>query len=165
MKIEQPAYPPPNGTPAYRDLKVVTDLIIHHSDGPEDQSPLAIDQEHRGNGWVMIGYHYVIAGDGTISEGRPLGMVPAAAQDDNTDSIDVCVLGDFQPGTDGYNGSPTPAQLASLKELSVYLHKLVPSIERTIGHRDVAGMEHDPSVATSCPGDTLYALIPQIKAA
>ena len=163
INIQQPAYPPPNGSPAYRDPSQITSFIIHHEDGPWDETPLQVDAQHRAQGWCMIGYTWVIGKDGTIYQGRPMKMVPAAAEDMNTASVDVSLTGDFQPGTEGYCGSPTPAQLQSLKELCLWAHQQIPSIAQTIGHRDVATIMHDPSVATACPGETLYGLIPEVR--
>jgi N-acetylmuramoyl-L-alanine amidase len=164
LNIVQPNYAPPNGSPAYRELSQITGFVVHHEDGPWDETPLQVDAQHRAQGWCMIGYTWVIGKDGTVYQGRPMNMVPAAAEDYNTASVDVSLTGDFQPGTPGYDGSPTPEQLQSLKDLCVYAHQQIPSIERIIGHRDVAGMENDPSVATACPGQTLYDLLPEIRA-
>jgi hypothetical protein len=52
----------------------------------------------------------------------------------------------------------------SLKALCLWAHQQIPSISRTIGHRDVAKIEGDPSVSTACPGQTLYDLLPEIRA-
>ncbi|MFY9739136.1 MAG: peptidoglycan recognition family protein [Candidatus Cybelea sp.] len=164
MIIKSPNYPPPAFAMTPRDVSQITYLIIHHSDGPPDQDPLAIDQEHRAEGWAMIGYNFVIAGDGTVYQGRPTNVVPAAAEDLNTPSIDVCLLGDFEPGTDGFQSSVPVVQLQALKDLSVEIHQHYPTIGSTIGHRDVSGIAGDPSVATACPGDILYAEIPAVKA-
>ena len=112
----------------------------------------------------MIGYSWVIGEDGTVYQGRPLEMVPAAAEDDNTASVDVSLTGNFQSDDPGYTGPPTTAQIQSLKDLCVFAHQKIPTIARIIGHRDVAQMKGDPSVATACPGDKLYALLPEIRA-
>lgn len=112
----------------------------------------------------MCGYSYMIAGDGTIYKGRPDNVVPAAAQDLNTASIDICLLGDFEPGTSGYQSTVPAAQLQALKDLSVHVHQQFPSISATIGHRDVSGIVGDPSVSTACPGDSLYDQIAAVKA-
>jgi|HubBroStandDraft_6_1064221.scaffolds.fasta_scaffold02059_9 N-acetylmuramoyl-L-alanine amidase len=156
MNIVQPAYPPLNGEPAYRDLSVVVDEIIHHSAGPTTQTVLDIDAFHRARGYVMIGYTLIIGADGTVYQGRPLEMVPAAAQGFNTISVDICLIGNFQPDDPGYTGMPTAAQIQSLKDASVYVHQKCPNIERTLGHRDL--------MSDACPGDLLYALIPSIRA-
>jgi N-acetylmuramoyl-L-alanine amidase len=164
VNIVQPNYPAPAFAMTPRDVSQVAYEIIHHSDGAPDQSPLDIDAEHRAEGWSMVGYSFMISGDGTVYKGRPDNVVPAAAQDLNTASVDICLLGDFEPGTDGFQSEVPAAQLQALKDLSVYVHQRFPTIERTIGHRDVSGIVGDPSVSTACPGDVLYDLIPSIKA-
>jgi hypothetical protein len=55
MNIVHPAYPPPAFAMTPRLLSVISDFILHHSDGPSDQTPLEIDAEHRAEGWAMIG--------------------------------------------------------------------------------------------------------------
>lgn len=165
MIIKTVEYPAP-GYMTPRSLADVTDLIFHHSDGSPTQTPLEIDAEHRAEGWSMIGYNFVIAGDGTVYEGRPLDVVPSAAYGRNAQSIDVCLLGDFQPGTQGY-AEPSVAQVNAAGELSVYVHQRYPQIVRTIGHRDVATMfyPNDPGdYSTACPGDTFEAMLAGIRA-
>ncbi len=167
MTIVHPDYPAWAGSPAYRDESSISDFIVHHSDGSPDQTPLEIDHEHRAEGWCGIGYTWVIGKDGTVYQGRPVGMVPSAAYGRNEQSVDVCLLGDFQPGTAGYVGAPTVAQVQSLKELSVYAHQKIPTLERIIGHRDVATLFYpsDPGdYATACPGDALEALLAEVRA-
>jgi hypothetical protein len=156
MNVVQPNYPPPNGEPAYRDLSVVVEEIIHHTAGATTQTPLEIDAEHRARSFVMIGYHRLIGPDGTVYLGRPLEMVPSAAQGSNTISVDICLIGNFQPDDPGYTGPPTPEAIQALKECSLDVHQRCPNIERTLGHRDVN--------QDACPGDKLYALIPEITA-
>ena len=166
MNIVAPNYPAPAFAMAPRDLAIVTDLIYHHSDGPQDQDPLAIDQEHRNEGWAMVGYDFLISGNGTIYSGRPLYVVPSAAYGRNSVSIDVCLLGAYQPGTPEYNGPPPATQVQAAKDLSVYLHQRYPQIVRTIGHRDVASFfPGDPGAySTACPGSEGEALLPEIRA-
>lgn len=155
MNIVQPNYPPPSTEPAYRDLSVVTLFIIHHEAGPRDETALQVDAQHRSQGWAMIGYTWVIGEDGTVSQGRPMNMVPAAAQGSNTISVDVSLTGNFEPSDPGYTGPPTPAQIQALKDLCVYAHQKIPTINQTLGHRDVN--------QTACPGDDLYKLLPEIR--
>ena len=162
MTINSPNYPP-FGDMLTRDLHTVTDLIIHHSAGALSETPEQIDAQHRSQGWSGIGYHFVITPDGQIYQGRPMTAVPAAAQDDNSKSVDICLIGDFQSDDAGFTGEPTAAQLDALLDLSVFVHQKRPNIVRTIGHRDVACLFDDPSVATACPGDDLYAHIPGLK--
>lgn len=159
--------PPPEFPMASRSLSDITDLIVHHSDGSPDQTPQDIDAEHRAQGWAMCGYNFILTQDGRIWQCRPNDVVPSAAYGRNAQSVDVCLLGDFQPGTEGAESSVPSAQLASLEALALYLHQQYPSIVRTIGHRDVATLFYpsDPGdYSTACPGQVLEDQLPTIKA-
>ena len=165
-KIEAVNYPAPANAMAQRALAHITDLIFHHTAGPAVQSALAIDVEHRDEGWAMIGYNYVIGHDGTIYAARPVVYVPAAAYGRNSQSINVVLTGNFQEGDPGYTGPPTAAQVASATHLSIWLHKQFPSISRTIGHCDVATLffpNDTGPYSTACPGNEFYKLLPQLK--
>jgi N-acetylmuramoyl-L-alanine amidase len=166
VNIVSVAYPTP-GDMSPRQLVAITDEIIHHSAGNPNQTPLEIDAEHRARGMAMIGYNYVIAWDGTVYAGRPVGFVPAAAYGRNTESINICVLGNFQGDDPGYTGEPTKFQLGSLMNLSLYLHHQFPSIVRTIGHRDVATFfypNNESNYSTACPGEDLYKQLGTVRA-
>jgi hypothetical protein len=166
--IKNPGYPPPNNAMSPRALAGITEIIIHHTAGPAHQTALEIDTEHRNQGWAMIGYNFVIDFDGTIFSGRPMEYVPAAAYGRNATSVDVVLTGNFELGDPGYTGEPTVPQIAALEALGIYLHQRLPSITRTIGHRDVARLFYPNDTApyaTACPGSELYKQIPAIKAA
>lgn len=165
LTIHNVAYPGPNNAMAPRSFSAITDFIVHHTDGSRTQTPLDIDAEHRGEGWAMIGYNFVITPNGNVYDGRPLNVIPAAAYGRNTESVNVVLVGQFQPDAANYTGPPTEAQLLSLRDLALEMHRKFPSIVRTIGHRDVAPMFYngDGDYATACPGDKLYAELPAIR--
>jgi N-acetylmuramoyl-L-alanine amidase len=48
---------------------------------------------HLARGFVDVGYHYLIDKFGSVMEGRPLEVVPAAQVGHNTGSIAICVHG------------------------------------------------------------------------
>lgn len=158
-------YPSPAHTLIPRERTQITDLIVHHTAGALTQTPSDIDAEHRNTGDSMIAYHIIVTPDGSAYWGRPLDAVGAATYGRNTESVNVCLVGNFQTGDAGYTGPPTNAQLATLEKLVLDLHKMLPSIVRTIGHRDVATLFFggDGNYATACPGTDLYARIPEIK--
>jgi len=165
--INKPEYPAPENRMTPRLRGQISELIIHHTAGPAHQSALAIDAEHRSRGFAMIGYNYVIDYDGTIFAGRPLEDVPAAAFGRNATSVDVALTGNFQSNDPGFTGDPTAPQITALEALALWLHQQLPTITRTIGHRDVAPLFYpndQGDYATACPGDRLYAQIPAIKA-
>jgi hypothetical protein len=113
-------------------------IIIHHSATPGDVPASTIHQWHLGNGWLGIGYHYVVRTFGLIEIGRPewaIGSHSGAAG--NSNGIGICVAGNFM------NARPTDKQIQALVELirDIYSrHGVLP----IIGHRDV--------MATACPG-------------
>lgn len=167
MVINPVNYPAPQDAMTPRPLSAITDLIVHHTAGALTQTPLEIDAEHRAINDAMIAYNFVITPNGEIYDGRPLTVVPAAAFGRNTQSIDVVLVGQFQPDAANYTGKPTPAQLLSLRDLCLAMHQKFPNIVRTIGHRDVAPLFYPTDQAdysTACPGDDLYSELPAIRA-
>ena len=128
-----------------------TDIIIHHS-ATATGGARAFDQHHRvDNGWDELGYHFVI-GNGTDSADGAIEVGPrwikqkhgahCKTQDNyyNDHGIGICLVGDFT------QGSPSPAQLASLVKLLCFLTSEcgIPA-ERVCGH---GGVTH----RTACPG-------------
>jgi N-acetylmuramoyl-L-alanine amidase len=161
-----PAYPTPGDNYATRQISDITDFIIHHSAGSVNQTPLDIDTEHRAKGMAFIAYNWVISAQGTIFQGRPIEWVSAASYGRNQQSVAVCVVGNFESGDSGYTGRPTNDQLDALNRLAVLSHIHIPSIARTIGHRDVASLFYPTDTApyaTACPGDQLWNLIPRVR--
>lgn len=131
-------------------------IVLHHSATAGGSVP-AIDAEHRsrvdsqGRPWRGIGYHFVI-GNG---QGMPDGAVEATFRwqeqlegahaghpDYNRHGIGICLIGNFELR------APTPAQLASLKDLLHLLRaELGITAEQIVRHGDLK--------ATACPGKLL----------
>jgi N-acetyl-anhydromuramyl-L-alanine amidase AmpD len=111
-----------------------------------------------------VGYHVVIQGDGTTQYGRPIGKVPAANLGLNTESYAICLEGNFQPGSPGYCGQePTKQQIQALVNIIHGVKPKLPNLRYLIGHRDVARIVANSDDATACPGDSLYALLPNVR--
>lgn len=142
-----------------------------------------------GRGWGDIGYHLLIAPDGTVFQGRttgtegqavfqsgslggtPMSVTAGHVYNANDGNIGVCLLGNFM------QQAPTPAAINSLVRVLRHLcHGLgldprgsvryvnnaarLNLTRRTItGHRDWG----DVSTATACPGDRAYALMDQVR--
>jgi N-acetyl-anhydromuramyl-L-alanine amidase AmpD len=136
-------------------------FVLHHTTGAQMQDTQEIWDEGIAAGDIGIAYHYVIKGDSTVVRGRPRDSVGAHAHGVNYESIGIALEGNFQPGQSNYT-TPTDAQLASLKELLTELYSIYGSAVQTIGHRQVASISGDPNDATACPGDTFYAMLPEI---
>jgi len=109
---------------------------------------------HLVRGWAGIGYHYVIKADATIERGRPRWALGAHDEGENADSMGICVV---------YQEKPTDAQIEALAALLADLADIYgqfPDEPGTVdGHRD----NEPPETPTECPGDVLYAMLPEIR--
>ncbi|CAF0916537.1 unnamed protein product [Brachionus calyciflorus] len=99
------------------------------------------------NKWDDIGYSFIVGEDSNVYEGRGWSRTGAHAPGFNSNSIGICVIGDFT------SRNPNSLAIEAVKNLiqcGVDLGKIKPTYSLR-GHRD--------SSATACPGDTFYALI------
>lgn len=95
-----------------------------------------IRQWHKEQGWLEIGYHFVIKRDGTVEAGRDEGAVGSHAKGHNHNSIGVCLVGGIDE-----KGRPeanfTPQQMNALRSLlTTLLAKYPGSVIRS--HHEVA---------------------------
>ncbi len=121
-----------------RPRKWTRRIILHHSasaDVPADE----IHRWHLGKGWAGIGYHFIIRQSGAIEQGRPLNIIGAhAGPEGNSDSIAICLTGDFT------RQRPTVKQIAALLQLIPWLQQIYINDLDILRHCDLA--------ATECPG-------------
>ena len=70
-------------------------IVIHSSQTKpnEDLGARDIDEMHRKEGLLKIGYHCIIKRDGTIEVGRPFNEIGAHSQEYDSQSVGVCVIG------------------------------------------------------------------------
>jgi hypothetical protein len=157
--------------------------IVHHTAGSNNYTPeqsaaivRGIELYHvKGNGWNDIGYNLLVDKYGQVFEGRYGGVdrnvIGAQAEGFNTGSVGVAVLGSY-----GTKQIPTAATMALEQVLAWRLDlahvdplSLVPwlsggnprfpagipvTLRAISGHRDTG--------FTDCPGNALYAQLPQI---
>jgi len=157
---------PPHADCDTRDLSEITLAIVHHSDTPADTTVLQIDQMHRARNFVMFGYSFAVGRDGSVTEGRKLTWVPAAAQGENRNSVDIVLIGQYEPAAAGYNGPPPAAQIDALVDILVWVHQQIPTIDRTITHQK-AGEETPPPdgpYKDQCPGKDVIGIMPWVLA-
>ncbi len=174
----------PRDTPS---LGTVQAAFVHHTVnandyGPEDSAAmvLGICRFHRNtNGWDDIGYNFLVDQYGTIFEGRAGGVdqpiVGAQAQGYNAQSTGVANLGTYEsvPQTPAamdamakliawkltLHGVPVTGQVALRSaggESNKHPSGAEVTFERISGHRD--------GNKTSCPGNALYAQLPDLRA-
>lgn len=120
-------------------------LVVHCAATPPtmDIGAKEIDRWHRANGWLCIGYHFVIRRDGTVENGRDLSMVGAHEPAVNRVSLGICMVGGVDADMKAENNF-TPAQFESLKTLLAQLRHDGYNGE-VIGHRDVNPHKDCPS--------------------
>jgi hypothetical protein len=101
--------------------------------------------------WFDVPYHYYIAVDGKIAEGREIDYAgDTNTEYDPTGHALIVVEGSF--GSD----EPTPAQVESLKAMVKWLAKKYKvSGDKIKGHRDYA--------ETGCPGKNIEKLFPELR--
>ena len=118
-----------------------------------------VDRMHRAQGFICVGYHFIIRRDGTVEIGRPVNVEGGHARDGgrNKTHIGICMIGGIseKPQThivgNPWNGSDaennfTPAQFTALGQLLVKLQGEFKLPDGSIeGHRDIKG------VRKACP--------------
>lgn len=129
-----------------------TSLIVVHCAATRPTMDIGvreIRQWHVQQGWLDVGYHFVIRRDGTIEEGRPHDVVGSHVKSRNADSVGICLVG----GIDA-KGKPednfTDHQKAALQAL---LWRMVSGKDfegsyqdlQVVGHRDLDGGKACPS--------------------
>jgi hypothetical protein len=157
--------------------------VVHHTAGQSPATPQesaaivrAIQAYHvKGNGWNDIGYNFLVDPFGQVFEGRGGGVdravVGAHAEGFNTGSVGIALLGTYEGGEPSEAAKASVAaliawrfDLAHIDPLSFVSHlsagnsrfaRGVPvSLAAVSGHRDTG--------FTSCPGNALYARLPEI---
>lgn len=163
------------------EIAPATHVVVHHTAGTNYADPstnnwpasvLGIWRYHAMSlGWCDIGYHYLIDPNGVIYEGRYTGVRDdgnvidgAHALGYNRATIGISLMGNFQ------TVEPSAAAVLALDNLlswigsskniqfnteQYYAYKSR-MLNTIVGHRDVG--------STSCPGDFLYAKLPEIRA-
>ncbi len=123
-----------------------TDYIIIHCAATRPSMDIGareIDQWHRKEGWLGIGYQYVIRRDGTMETGRGLMEPGAHAGGYNTKSVGICLVGGVaENDVNKPENNYTPAQWDALRTLVGTLKHTFPGA-KIIGHNQVA--------AKACP--------------
>ncbi len=174
---------PPRVAPAYGEVQLG---VVHHTVdaneyGPQDSAAmvLAICRYHRNtNGWRDIGYNFLVDRYGQVFEGRAGGtdqaVVGAQAQGYNAVSTGVANIGTFTAAGQAPEAVAATARLLAWK---LSLHGVPVAGEVTVAsaggpsNRYPAGSAvtferiaaHRDADTTACPGDALFAQLPEIR--
>lgn len=110
-------------------MRKISEIIIHCTATPagRDVSVAEIDSWHRARGFRCIGYHYVIALDGTVRPGRPEAEIGAHCLGHNTQSIGVVYVGGLAADGKTPADTRTDAQKTAMRELVDTLRSCYPA--------------------------------------
>ncbi|HUX00828.1 MAG TPA: N-acetylmuramoyl-L-alanine amidase [Phycisphaerae bacterium] len=111
---------------------------IHHTATPPDnpaERVRSISADHRARGWDGIGYHFLIAEDGTVFPGRLLDRQGAHVKGENEGNLGIAFIGTYT------DRAPPEAALAAVRRLLA-----------TWGFGPDAVYFHKDLAATECPG-------------
>ncbi|MDA1317314.1 MAG: N-acetylmuramoyl-L-alanine amidase [bacterium] len=132
-----------------RPMSQVTSIAIHHTAGPDNQTPQQIAGYHVNTlGWGGVGYHFIITPDGTVYYVGDLNTARAHVKDRNESSIGICLVGSFMNGK-----TPKDAQIASAHVVCSRLLFESPELPNLNGWEDISGHK-ELGNATACPGDS-----------
>lgn len=133
-------------------MRKKTDLIVLHCSASRpsaDTQAKDIDRQHRKQGWLKIGYHFVITRDGVLQTGRSLDEVGAHVAGFNHRSIGICLAGGVKE-SDGVTpeNNFTPAQWTVLSVLLAELRESYPTA-KVVGHYELNPNKACPSFDVS----------------
>jgi hypothetical protein len=102
-------------------------------------------------GWSDIAYNWLYCRHGAIFRGRGWGVRSAATGPANGYTVAACFLGNDDKG----RADLTPEAKEALRSIFQFVKLHTPHDVDAKGHRDF--------MATSCPGDELYAFLKTLK--
>lgn len=146
-------------------------ITIHHTSVPGGTHPPNREQDmekvrqiqrmHMSKGWGDVGYHFLIGSDGSIFQGRPIEYTGTHAPP-NSHNIGISVIGDFE--TEEYISD---LQINAVIRIASWLcdqYDIDPTSTISIFEQsNLAVCGHRDWGRTLCPGERLYALLPNIR--
>ncbi|MCR6498404.1 N-acetylmuramoyl-L-alanine amidase [Shinella sp. CPCC 101442] len=123
----------------------ITEIIVHCTATPEGRevSVDTIRSWHLANGWKDIGYHYVVALDGTVRPGRAEAQIGSHVAGHNSGTIGIVYVGGVAADGKTPKDTRTAAQKSALLDLAKALIAKYPAIKEVAGHNQYA--------AKACP--------------
>jgi hypothetical protein len=142
-------------------------FAIHHTVSPQTGNVAAMVRGFQryhmdSNGWCDIGYHFLIGGDGTIYEGRPLEQLGAHVGGHNSGNIGIAFVGCFDGVCPRSYGSRTPSE-AAVRAAGRLVHRLSRIYGISVSSRNLLGHRQHSGQSTSCPGSQLLARLDTIR--
>ena len=120
--------------------RTVTEAIFVHCSATKVSMDIGlreIRQWHKEQGWLDVGYHFIIRRDGTVETGRPVDVVGSHVAGWNERSVGVCLVGGVADNGKDFEANFTVDQMYALDMVLRDLSDKYP--KATIkAHHDVA---------------------------
>ena len=158
---------PTDITPIITD---VSHLIIHHSAGANSSSdwPAVVhsiwNYHVNTNGWDDIGYNWLIDPNGVIYEGRADNIQGAHFCGLNPNTMGICVMGTYSEEQPAAQALESITRLFAWKSCQENINPEGLDYHPPLDDEIFTVSGHMDGCATACPGDELYALLPEIRA-
>lgn len=122
----------------FKQREATNAIFVHCSatKATQDVGVREIRQWHKEQGWLDVGYHFIIRRDGTVEDGRDVNAVGSHARGHNHNSVGVCLVGGIDE-KGRHEANFTPQQMSSLRTLLEVLMDKYP-IAVLKAHHDVA---------------------------
>jgi hypothetical protein len=149
----------------------VTHLIVHHSAGSNtsanwDATVLSIWNSHvNTNGWSDIGYNWLVAPNGDLYEGRGGGnnVIGAHFCGTNGNTMGTCMLGTYTSVNVTDTARATLVKVLGWKCCNSNINPTAQSLHTSSGLNLFNISGHRDGCSTECPGNQVYATLPQIR--
>lgn len=134
----------------YKTPREINQLVVHCTATPVGRKVSAKDVDNMHiNRWGAtsgIGYHYLIAQDGTIEKGRWADYSGAHVKGHNSDTLGIAYAGGVDSNLNAVEDRITPKQRESLNELLALLADIY-----GLRNKDVLGHREFRGVYKACP--------------
>lgn len=123
-----------------------TTLIVVHCAATKASMDIGvreIRQWHVQQGWLDVGYHFVIRRNGTVEDGRPHSVIGSHVRGYNSTALGICLAGGIDDKGKPENNF-TPEQFNSLKLLLLAQKRVYPTA-KIVGHTNLASGKACPS--------------------
>nr|BAF03521.1 peptidoglycan recognition protein C [Samia ricini] len=130
-------------------------VIIHHTAIPTAcyttdqciQDMQSMQNFHNSINWGDIGYNFCVGSDGLAYEGRGWKVVGIHAGNANSQSVGICLIGDWR------DDLPPEKQLSTTKSL------IAQGVQLGVISSEYKLIGHNQAMATECPGAALFTYL------
>lgn len=122
----------------FKQREATNAIFVHCSatKATQDVGVREIRQWHKEQGWLDVGYHFIIRRDGAVEDGRDVNAVGSHARGHNHNSVGVCLVGGIDENG-RHEANFTPQQMSALRTLLEILMDKYPSAVLK-AHHDIA---------------------------